>query len=121
MGMPFPVRDRDFVTRALTTFDRDKGIITVRFVSIEDPAQPPVKGLVRGELLWASFVLNARGGNETFVVAEAVGDPKGHLPKWLVNWFQKGWPRATLLALAQQTAKPDVTDDPDLKKLTTKP
>jgi len=49
------------------------------------------------------------------VVAEVHTDPKGSLPKWLVNLVQKSWAHTTLMGLRAQVGKASGPDDPDLK------
>jgi hypothetical protein len=38
-------------------------------------------------------------------------DPKGSMPKWLVNMFQKSWAHNTIMRLRAQVAKPDIKVD----------
>jgi hypothetical protein len=39
---------------------------------------------------------------------EIESDPKGWLPAWLVNFFQKDWARETIEGIRKQCAKPDL-------------
>ena len=43
------------------------------------------------------------------LLAELDCDPKGAIPAWVVNLFQKSWPRNTLEGIRRQVAKPDIT------------
>jgi hypothetical protein len=36
-------------------------------------------------------------------------DPKGFIPSWIVNFFQKSWPLHTFEAIRIQAAKPDIS------------
>ena len=56
------------------------------------------------------------GGASTYVVGEIHLDPKGYLPKWVVNIFQKDWPINTFSALRKHVKKPDVTEHPALRE-----
>ena len=47
----------------------------------------------------------------TLVVAEVEVDPRGSVPKFIVNMVQKSWPHTTLMSLRKQVAKPDIKDD----------
>ena len=66
---------------------------------------------VRGELLDSSFVLTRVEAGRTMVVAEMHADPKGDMPKWLVNMFQKGWAHTTITRLRAQVAKPGYVEN----------
>ncbi len=46
------------------------------------------------------------------MIVEIHADPKGSVPKWLVNLFQKGWPRNTIEGIRKQAAKADVKEHP---------
>ena len=116
-AMPFIIRDRDFVSRVTVAPDPAAQEIAISYISVDDPETPPQKRYVRGDLVYSVFHLRAEGPNATRVEAEILCDPKGSLPKWLVNVFQKSWPVKTLQALRRQAARPDVTPDPVLAHL----
>jgi hypothetical protein len=44
----------------------------------------------------------------TELTAELQCDPKGAIPAWLANLFQKNWPQNTFQALRKQAGKPDI-------------
>jgi hypothetical protein len=51
----------------------------------------------------------------TLFVGVRTRDPKGMLPTWVVNIFQKEWTLTTLIAIRKQTSKSDVKVDYDLQ------
>src|SRR4051812_29505478 len=115
-GTPFVLKDRDFVFDTKLEFDPPAKKLTLLMHSVTDPAAPETS-YVRGELIHSSFILiSLDHGRKTRVVAEMHCDPKGSVAKWIVNWVQKSWPRATLTALREQVKKPDIKDDPKLKQ-----
>jgi START domain len=116
-AMPLLIKDRDFVSHVTIAADPAREVVEVRFVSVEAPEGPAVRGCVRGDLVHSLFRLQAAGEGATIVEAEILCDPKGALPKWLVNLFQKSWPVKTLQALRTQAARPDVTPHPGLARL----
>jgi hypothetical protein len=117
VSTPFPLTDREFVTESRAEVDSAKKQVTVKARSVQDPAAPATK-LVRGDLLSSTFTLVALDhGLRTRVIAEAQADPKGAIPKWIVNYFQKSWAHTTITGLRSQVRKPDVVDDPDLRKM----
>ncbi len=119
MGTPFVMKDRDFVIDCKLDLDAAQKKATVRFHSVTD-SLAPATSYVRGELISSSFALTAlERGTKTRMVAEIHCDPKGSVAKWIVNWFQKGWPHNTIMSLRAQAAKPDIVDHARLKEVMT--
>jgi hypothetical protein len=107
IGTPIILKDRDFLTRGKVEADLKDRSMLMSMWSIEDPAYPPGK-YVRGEVQGFWKLKAVENGTKTFVIAEMHADPKGSVPKWIVNAFQKGWPHNTLESLRKQVAKPDI-------------
>lgn len=109
-GTPWPIRDRDFVFHAKVELDREKKTMWFKLHSVEDPAVPELSP-VRGELKNSQYTLTSIDNDKkTRIVVEIHADPKGAIPKWLVNLTQKKWPRKTLTGIQNQAAKPDVVE-----------
>jgi len=108
ISAPFPVSDRDFVNHAHVTF-APPSRIEIRLQSIEDARMPPGEA-VRGQLLGSTFEFTALGPTTTRVVCEIHADPKGSVPKWLVNKFQKGWAHRTITQMRKQVTRSDVVE-----------
>ena len=111
--MPWPFQDREFVFRARIEIDREAGTFTAKMRSIESPTEAPeTSGLVRGVLESSTIHLRslppdaATGQPATHVTVEIRADPKGNVPEWLVNLFQRDWPRKTLLGISAKSRKP---------------
>jgi uncharacterized protein YndB with AHSA1/START domain len=114
---PFPLTDRDFVVETWVETDVAKKQLVLRARSVADPSAP-VTGLVRGEVLSSTFTLTPLDHDQrTQVVAEVHTDPKGSIPKWLVNLVQKSWAHTTIMGLRAQVRKANVPDNPDVKAL----
>jgi hypothetical protein len=112
---PFPLTDRDFVVETWVEIDAAKKQLLLKAHSVVEPSAP-VTGLVRGEVISSLFTLTPLDqGRRTRVVAEVHTDPKGSLPKWLVNLVQKSWAHTTLMGLRAQVGKASGPDDPELK------
>jgi hypothetical protein len=111
---PIIMADRDFVCQGKIEVDLKQQTFTLKLWPVTDPAVPVGK-YVRGTLraLWRLQAIDH--GRKTLVMAELEGDPKGGIAKWLVNFFQKGWPRNTLESLREQVAKPDIKISPQVK------
>lgn len=117
IGTPIVMKDREFVVRNTIQADPIAKTFTVQVKSVEDPAAPKTD-YIRGEVKNSSFFLKSLDhGTRTYVVAEMNADPKGSVPKWVVNLFQKKWPRNTIESLRKQVARPDVKADPYYQKV----
>src|SRR5688572_23472392 len=84
------VSDRDFLIRGKVEANAGDRSLTLKLEPAEDPIKPPgehVRGILRG--LWK--LESAEDGKKTLVTAEMHADPKGSIPKWIVNAFQKSW------------------------------
>jgi hypothetical protein len=44
-------------------------------------------------------------------------DPRGSIPTWIVNYFQKDWPRTTFKNLRTQVAKRNIVENPAIRRL----
>ncbi len=113
---PFVIKDRDFVIHGRALFDPASRSIVLRFSS----ADPEKFGIgkvstdfVRGEILESSYRLTPIDGMKRTQVEFLVQvDPKGSVPKWIVNLFQGIYPRKSILALRKQVTKLDIADHP---------
>jgi hypothetical protein len=109
--MPFFMKERDFVSRIIMTFDLSRKQLVFHYQSSNDPAAPRT-GYVRGEVIDMTFILSSiDNGRKTRIDAAFLGDPKGRIPKWLVNYFLKDWPRKTFRNLRQHVLKTDLSVD----------
>lgn len=116
-GMPLVIKDRDFVTENRLEYDRARKAITISIHSVSDPAAPS-SSYVRGVLISSTFVLTPTpDGKGTRVSGDVHCNPAGSLPKWVVNFFQKDWPRSTLQSLRKQVTKPSAVENPAIRKL----
>lgn len=112
---PPGLTDRDFVTQARGEFDPAVKRFTVHIRSVNEPGAPTTS-FVRGEIHHSSFVLTSiDGGKKTLVTTEIHADPKGSVPTFIVNAFQKNWPINTIKNLRKQVAKADVKPSPELQ------
>ncbi len=104
VAMPWPFTDRYFVNTGTVEHLADGGL-KVFVKSVENPEYKE-DDKVLGELKYSEFLLlPADGGAKTRIKLEVNTDPKGLLPKFIVNAAQKGWPRDFLKGLMGQVAK----------------
>ena len=116
---PSPLKDRDFVFKTVITTDPAKKKVIFSYYSVTDPLAPETDDYVRGTFKAGKFELTMatrtnKDGTKTpgtIVNAEVEVDPRGSVPKFIVNMVQKSWPHTTLMAMRKQVAKPDIKDD----------
>lgn len=117
IGTPFVMKDREFVSKVTTEIDPKTKTFRLRYQPTED-ALAPKTSHVRGELMDSSYVLRSlENGTRTYAEIEIFADPKGSVAKWIVNFFQKGWPQNTLEAMRKESARPDIGPLPEFKAL----
>lgn len=115
IGTPFVVKDREFVMHGKVTIDPVAHTLVLSLKSVDDPLAPKTD-YVRGEVMDSSFTLKSLdNGTKTHVTAQIFADPKGDMGKWMVNMFQKDWPKNTLTALRRESARKDVPENPTFK------
>lgn len=109
-GTPWPLKNREFLYRVKVTLNRDKKEMRIHLKSVEDESVPESDKAVRGDLEGNYVLTSVDGDTKTHLIVEILADPKGSIPKWVVNMVQKGWPQKTLEGIARQSAKPDVKE-----------
>jgi len=115
---PWPLQDRDFVIHTRISFKRDPlPELLIRMSSEENPKKPRISGVVRGNLIDSSFTLQQLEPKKTRFVCEIHADPKGGIPKWVVNLFQKSWPYDTISGLRKQLLKKDIEENKTVLRL----
>ncbi len=120
-GTPFVMKDRDFVARVKITVDLKAQAVQAVFRSIEDADAPPTDA-IRGNIIESKYqILALDGGKRSRMVGEALVDPKGSVPKWIVNFFQRQWPVTTIKSLRKQVAKSDIVVPPFFQNLLAAP
>ena len=112
VGIPFPfdqvISDRDFISDVNVEYDTQTGWMTVSYKPTTDPDAPPRKKYTRGIVDCEFKLVRMSMPDQTYVEARVFTDPKGGIPKWLVNFFQQGWPQDTFEGLRNQAKKTDI-------------
>ncbi len=121
VGIPFPfdslMSDRDFVSHVYLSSDPLTQRVTVSYMPTEDDQAPVLKKYTRGTMTCVFKMVPMSMPDETYVEAEIHCDPKGAVPKWLVNFFQQGWPQTTFETLRKQAGKLDIKVLPVVENL----
>jgi len=109
--MPFFMNERDFVSKITMSTDPHKKQMVFRYRSSDDPSAPRTD-YIRGEVIDMTFVLSSIDKDKaTRIDAAFLGDPKGWIPKWLVNYFLEDWPKRTFRNLRKEVLKSDLSVD----------
>ncbi len=115
---PWPLHDRDFVIHTIISFAKiPVPTLTIQMNSALHDQKPVVPGVVRGELMDSNFTMKYVAPNKTLFSCEILADPKGVIPKWVVNLFQKSWPHDTITGLRKQLQKKDIRENETVNKL----
>lgn len=114
--IPWPVKDRVFVSRVTLEVDPDTYTAVIVYLPADDPVK--TRSAILGSADGSRFVLRPiDGGTRTDFVGIGVADPKGAIPKWIVNWVGGSWPHETIEALRKQVRKEDVVVTPLVEQL----
>jgi hypothetical protein len=107
-SMPFLVKDREFVSDVQIEVDPTTRRVALVYRPTTQAMVPPTRA-VRGEILAGRFdARSVEAGRRTELIAEVQCDPKGLLPAWLVNLFQRHWPTNTFEGMRKQAARADI-------------
>jgi START domain-containing protein len=117
VGMPLFIKDRDFVSIGKMSFDLSKKEMIFHYQPSDDPSAPRTN-YIRGELIDTTFILSSIDNDKkTRVDAQFLCDPKGWIPKWIVNFYLKAWPKTTFRNLRKEVLKDHSVDTRFLKLL----
>ncbi len=114
---PFVLKDREFVTEMNIEINKDKKSFEMTYHPAPLETAPETSN-VRGEIVYGKLTVTSLvPGKTCYIEGELHCDPKGSIPKWIVNLFQKGWPRRTLEGVRKQAAKTDITLPEEFKEI----
>ncbi|MBM4055152.1 MAG: hypothetical protein FJ264_10885 [Planctomycetes bacterium] len=115
---PWPVAQREFIFLAEAVQLDDKKTVIINLSSAGDSEVPRTKTIVRGELKHGRYVLKSvENDMKTHLTIEILADPKGLIPKWLVNSIQKKWPVNTINGIRRELKRPLFKIDPLVKSI----
>ena len=102
--MPWPARDRSALVRVRITVTDDLTQATIAAESVEAHPADTLPALVRSRVYASTFQMT-QVGDHVEVVALVFIDPRGAIPKWIVNFFTGRVAHATLSGLRRQVAR----------------
>jgi hypothetical protein len=86
--MPAFMNDRDCVVKSVWTIDKTSGTIYCRSESIDSDYRFQAN-VVRMAKVVTQYTLIPRGNDMTLVICQAMADPGGNIPGFVVNMFTK--------------------------------
>jgi hypothetical protein len=104
MKMPAIVADRDVVFQSTVSINAQALWVRFDFRNIIDPRRPPREGIVRMAALEGYLLLRKASATTTEVTYQALVDPGGAIPTFLVNLVLGDVPIQTLRALRKEAA-----------------
>ena len=104
-NFPWPIADRDTVTRSVARLDYRKKEIDVKFTNTTHRLKPPVRGVVRIPKAAGEMFFRYESRNKTYTRNIIALDIGGRIPFWLVDQIVRKIPVKTLESLQEQVAK----------------
>ncbi len=104
VDVPWPASDRTAVVRARITVSDDLDRVTIAAESVDSPRADTLPRLVRSKVYASTFQMT-QVGDRVEIVALVFIDPRGSVPKWIVNYFTRRVARSTLGGLRRQVAR----------------
>lgn len=101
---PWPFKNRDLVTSYKLSINEKRKSLIVNFQSVADSRAPENDDFVRAKLHYGSMEFWPKKDG-TYIELIMMGDPKGSIPKWIVNFFQESVPFEYIKELKKQAAK----------------
>ena len=101
---PWPAENRDLVFLSKLRFQKSTGVYILEQKSVNHPKAPKTIG-VRAQIIKSSYTITPIKNGNTRLEVEILSDPKGDIPKWLVNAIQRSWPIKTLSSIKKQVKK----------------
>lgn len=115
--LPWPFAHRELLLYNHLTLDRVRKYLRVEVYSIDDEKIPVAKGNVRARMYCGETLVRPAGPGLTRVELILFVDPKGFIPAWLVNLFQKKLPYNFLSALEEKAAATSYPLRPSYRKI----
>lgn len=115
--MPWPVSDRELVVHHKLSLSADKKSLELNFKSIDAKDAPHIDGNVVAMIYYGKILFSPKGENKTAIQMTMHIDPKGSIPKWVVNMLQVSMPYDFLYNLNKFAKKTTLPVLPGIKAL----
>ena len=114
--MPWPVQDRELIVHHKLTLSEDRKSLELNFNSVDDNTISTHIDRVRAKFNLGKITFTPKG-EQTTIDLEILVDPKGAIPKWLVNILQVSMPYDFLNSLNIYASSTQIKPLPGILKL----
>jgi hypothetical protein len=115
--MPWPIYDRRLILHNELRLDKERKLLFVVSKSMAFPGAPVPERTVEAFVGYSSIGFRPVSKDKTYVELTAFIDPKGSIPHWVINFYQKSWPIKFLRALENRSQTHRVKLRPGLKPM----
>lgn len=116
VDMPWPLDDRDYVIHNKLLVHKKRQLLFVISKTIEYKGFGKVEKAVRAHIGYSNIGLRPVGAKKTYVEWTLFASPKGNIPDWLVNFYQRSFPISFFKLLSERANKRKIKILPGLKQ-----
>jgi hypothetical protein len=102
--MPWPLWHREFILHNKLMLDKERKLLYVMSKSVHQdyPNYSRAKKSVMANVGYSNFGFRPIGPNKTYVELTVFVDPRGQVPTWIINFYQKKWPLKYLKSIEKR-------------------
>lgn len=89
--MPWPLNKRDYILHNKLFIHEQKKLLYVISYSVENSRYPVDKRYVRADIGYSNIGIRPVSDSETYIEWTVFADPKGVVPSFVVNFYQKNY------------------------------
>lgn len=116
-NMPWPLNARDYILYNKLELHKKRQLIFVISKSVPHKTRPLHNKHVRANIAYSNIGIRPVGKDKTYMEWTSFVDPKGWIPNWLVNFYQKDMPVGFIKALEKRSQVFQPTLKPGLVKI----
>ena len=104
-NMPWPIWDRELYLHNLLKIDKERKLIFVKSWSVHNdyPNYPRTKDTIIANVKYSNMGFRPVTDKKTYVELTVFIDPQGHIPSWIINFYQKSWPVKYLKSIEKRS------------------
>jgi len=115
--MPWPASDRELVLHNKLFLSEEKKLLYLITKSMEHASRPITNKYIRAFIGYSYMGIRPLGAHKTYFEWTIFADPRGWIPAWMVNFFQKKFPIKFLQRLEKRSNEKVLVLKPGLKRL----
>ncbi len=120
-NMPWPLYDRVLILENELFLDKERKLLFVQSKTVDFDRHkiPKSEKTIEAMVGYSNMGFRPISKDKTFVEFTAWVDPKGSIPAWVINFFQKKWPVAFFEAIEERSDDHSPALRPGLKTMLT--